>query len=119
MKRIFSAASSTVTEGVGSGEHDPGAADRSVPLFGGLYQVQEQLLDRFDGRSIQFGRLLEEESNTRFTDSNYRDAILELERDSRVTVDPPAELRRWQAGGLKRTLPLTVYITFPEWDKNG
>ena len=119
MKRTFNAASSTVTEGVGSGEHDPRARDRSGLLFAGLYEVQDQLLDRFHGRRIQFGRLLEEESRSRFTDSNYRDAILELERNSRVTVNPPAESRRWQAGGLKRSLPLTAYITFPERSKNG
>lgn len=119
MGRIFNAASSTVTEGVGSGEHDPRAADRSGSLFAGLYEVQEHLMNRFQGRRIQFARILEEESGTRFTESNYRDAILELERDLRVTVEPPAESRRWQAGRLKRALPVTVYITFPQGGKNG
>ena len=76
MKRIFNSSSSTVTEGVGSGEHDPRAADRSRSLFAGLYEVQEQLMSRFQGRRIQFGQILEEEARTRFTDSNYRDAIL-------------------------------------------
>jgi three-Cys-motif partner protein len=112
MKRILSSASSTVIEGVGSGEHNPHAGRMSAPLFGGLYEVEERLLSIYRGREIQFDALLREEARSRFTESNYRDALLNLEREGRIMVHPPAEARRFQAGGKKRTLPQEVYIRF-------
>ena len=112
MKRILNSASSTVVEGVGSGEHDPRAGKMSASLFDGLYEVEERLLSAYRGRKIQFAILLKEETNTRFTESNYRDALLNLESTGRVSFDPPADERRFQAGGKKRTLPTEVYILF-------
>ena len=119
MKRILNSASSTVIEGVGSGEHDPRAGRMSGSLFEGLYEIEERLLSVFQGRRVQFAALLQEESNTRFTESSYRDAILGLEQDERVTVSPPAEARRFQAGGHKRTLPKEVFIQFKGKGDNG
>ncbi len=119
MKRILNAASSEIIEGVGSGEHDPLADQRSASLFGGLYQVEEHLLSSFGGRHLKFQELLQEESQMRFTESNYRDAILNLESQGRVHVDPPAAARRFQAGGQKRTLPVSVHITFPVSNHHG
>ena len=112
MKSILRSASSEVTEGVGSGEHDPRASDAAPSLFSGLYEVEDRLLSIFAGRQIRFGILLQEEAHTRYTESNYRDALLKLEREGRVIVDPPAESRRFQAGGEKRTLPKNVMIRF-------
>jgi hypothetical protein len=112
MKRILNAASSTVVEGVGSGEHDPRADMLAGSLFSGLYEVEERLLSVFAGRRLRFDALLSEESETRFTESNYRDAILSLEDQGSVVADPPAESRRLQSGGKKRTLPKDVYIQF-------
>jgi three-Cys-motif partner protein len=112
MKRILNSASSTVIEGVGSGKHDPRAGKVSAPLFGGLYEVEERLLTIYGGRQIQFKVLLQEEASTRFTETNYRDALLKLEREGRIAVDPPAEKRRFQAGGERRTLPKEVHIRF-------
>ena len=42
-------------------------------------------------RCVTFGDLLQEEQQTQYTESNYRDAILKLERERLVTVYPPAE----------------------------
>jgi three-Cys-motif partner protein len=89
MKIILRSASSVVTEGVGSGEHNPRAAAQGPSLFGGLYEVETRLLSVFAGRMITFGSLLQEEAQTNYTESNYRDAVLNLERDGRVTLDPP------------------------------
>jgi hypothetical protein len=63
-------------------------------------------------REIRFGALLEEEAHTQYPENNYRDAILKLEDEGRVVVDPRAESRRFQAGGEKRTLPKSVSIRF-------
>jgi three-Cys-motif partner protein len=112
MKEFLNSASSTMVEGVGSGEHDPRAAQVAGSLFGGLYEVEERLLSIYADRRIRFDVLLQEESETRFTEKNYRDALLELEREASVTIDPPAQERRFQAGGEKRTLPKEVHIQF-------
>jgi hypothetical protein len=119
MKSILRSASSEITEGVGSGEHDPRAAEVSGSLFGGLYAVEDRLLATFAGRAITFASLLQEEAQTQYTESNYRDAVLKLEREGRVTVVPPANARRMQAGGQKRTLPKAVSISFRHKEEHG
>jgi len=119
MKRILNGSSSTVVEGVGSGEHDPRAKHLPASLFGGLYEVENRLLSTFGDRRVRFDILLEEESQTRFTESNYRDAILNLEREGHIVVDPPAETRPYQAGREKRTLPKSVYISFGRQKDHG
>ena len=112
MKIILRSASSEVTEGVGSGEHDPRSGEMGPSLFSGLCQVEERLLSVFAGRTIRFGDLLREEAQTQFTEGNYRDAVLKLETEGRLGVDPPAKSRRFQAGGEKRILPIDVVIKF-------
>jgi three-Cys-motif partner protein len=119
MKSILRSASSEVTEGVGSGEHNPRAAEAPGSLFGGLYEVEERLLLGFAGRTLPFSALLEQEAQTQYTESNYRDAVLKLEREGRVTVDPPAEKRRLQAGSEKRTLPKSASIRFMDGGNHG
>jgi hypothetical protein len=104
MKRILRSASSSIRDGVGSSEHDPRERHRTASLFSGLYEVEDRLLSAFAGRRLQFGTLLELEAHTSFTDSNYRDAILKLEQESRIAVDPHAERRPYQAGRTKRGL---------------
>jgi three-Cys-motif partner protein len=112
MKVILRSASSVVTEGVGSSEHNPRAAQVGPSLFEGSYEVEVRILSVFAGRVIAFGTLLQEEAQTHYTESNYRDAVLKLEREGRIIVDPPAEKRRLQAGGEKRTLPKNTSLRF-------
>lgn len=117
MKRILQSASSQIDEGVGSHEHDP--RSKTGSLFGGLYEVQERLLAVFSGRKLTFGELLEEESQTRFTDTNYRDALLRLEAEGAVVTDPPAEMRPFQPGRKKRTLSKNVRLKFRSGKQHG
>jgi three-Cys-motif partner protein len=112
MKSILRSASPEITEGVGSGEYDPRSGEEARSLFSGLYEVEQRILSVFAGREVRFETLLEEEAQTRYPESNYRDAVLKLESEGRVTVDPPAENRRFQAGGEKRTLPKNAVIRF-------
>jgi hypothetical protein len=112
MKSILRSASPEIKEGAGSGEHNPRARESSVSMFAGMYEVEERLLSVYIGREIRFGALPEEEAHTRYPENNYRDAILKLEGEGRVVVDPPAENRRFQAGGEKRTLPKGVLVRF-------
>jgi len=119
MKSILKTASSEIVEGVGSSQYDPHGGEAPGNMFAGLYQVADRLLSVFAGRKIQFELLLSEEAGTHFTESNYRDALLDLESTGRVHVEPSAELRRLQPGGQKRTLPKGVWLTFPSGDQDG
>jgi hypothetical protein len=112
MKRILGSVSSTVDEGVASNEHDPRPKNTTASLFAGLYEVEDRLLRLFDGRELRFDALLDEEASTKFTDTNYRDALLNLERRGKVFADPPAEARPFQAGGEKRSLARSVRLKF-------
>jgi three-Cys-motif partner protein len=106
MKRIYTKASSDQADGVGSLDYDPHDAEpRTLPLFSPLVEVKERLLRVFAGRTVTFDEITLAEADTRFTDTAYRNALLELEEERRVTVDPPAEERRFQPGGERRTLP--------------
>jgi len=59
--------------------------------------------------------ILAESPYTTFTDKAYRNALLELEEDLRVTMEPAAPQRRLQAGGERRTLPGSTRIVFPDF----
>jgi len=115
MKRLMNQASSEIIDGVGSWDFDPKDEGKSLPLFSGLDEVRQRVVAVFAGRVLTFEQALAEEApSTRFTDSNYRDALLELEEEGRILADPPAEKRPLQAGGHKRTLSGKVRITFPK-----
>lgn len=114
MKRLMSRASSEIIEGVGSGDFDPrDEGNRQLDLFAGLYEVRVRLLSAFAGRTLTFDQIIKEEiASTRYTDSNYRDALRELESEGLVAMDPAAAERPMQARGVKRTLAGRVRITF-------
>jgi three-Cys-motif partner protein len=115
MKRICTKASSDKADGVGSLDYDPRDSESgTLPLFSGLEEVRQRVLQIFAGRTLMFDELiLAEAAHTRFTDTVYRNALLELEAESRVTMDPPARGRRLRPGGKQRSLPGTTSITFP------
>jgi three-Cys-motif partner protein len=115
MKRIYTKASSDQADGVGSLDYDPHDAEpRTLLLFGPLVEVKDRLLQVFAGQTVTFDEVIVAETDTRFTDTAYRNALLELEEEGRVFVSPRAEERRFQPGGERRTLPGTVSITFPK-----
>jgi three-Cys-motif partner protein len=119
MKHILRSVSSTINEGVGSHEHDPRSKSATASLFAGLYEVEDRLLNAFANRELSFGSLLDEESKTKFTDSNYRDALLSLEAQGKVVAEPNTEARPFQAGGKKRTLSKNVLLKFIGKPTNG
>jgi three-Cys-motif partner protein len=115
MKRIYTKASSDKHDGVGSLDFDPRDADASGQLFSGLDEVRQRLLQTFAGRTLTFDDLiLAEGPHTTFTVTAYRNALLELEEDLRVTMEPAAVQRRLQTGGERRTLPGSTRIVFPD-----
>ena len=113
MKRIYTKASSDKTDGVGSLDYDPRDAEaRTLSLFSPLEEVRQRLLKIFAGRTLTFRELIELEADTNFTDTAYRNALLDLEEEKRVTMSPTAEQRRLQPGGERKSLPGATLITF-------
>lgn len=114
MKRIFTKASSDKRDGVGSLDYDPRDKNSSPMLFSPLDEVRQELLRTFAGRTLTFDELFAVESTrTTFTDTAYRNALLELEEEHRITMSPPSAQRRFQSGGERRTLAGPTLITFP------
>jgi len=114
MKRIYTKASSDQTDGVGSLDYDPKDATSTLPLFSPLEDVRLRVLHAYSGRTLTFDELVvAEASTTAFTDTAYRNALLDLEEEKRVTMNPTAENRRFQAGGTRRSLPGKTLIAFP------
>lgn len=114
MKRIMNKCSSQVFDGVGSFEFDPKEGDsENLLLFSPITDLADRLLEVFAGRTLTFDELVEKEAETQYTDTNYRDAVLQLESEFRIEVDPPAKQRRMQSGGIKRSLPGVTLLKFP------
>uniref|UniRef100_Q01S55 GMT-like wHTH domain-containing protein n=1 Tax=Solibacter usitatus (strain Ellin6076) TaxID=234267 RepID=Q01S55_SOLUE len=113
MKVIYLKASSDKRDGVGSLDYDPRDAESTeLCLFSPLDEVRERVLGVFAGRALTFDDLISEETETTFTKSAYRNVLLELEEEKRVTMDPPAEDRRFRPGGERRSLPGATTIRF-------
>jgi hypothetical protein len=113
MKRIYTKASSDQTDGVGSLDYDPRDAEpRTLQLFSPIEEVRQRLLQVFGGRTLTFDDLILAEADTRFTDTAYRNALLDLEEEKLVTMNPPAHQRRLRPGGERRSLPGSTSITF-------
>jgi three-Cys-motif partner protein len=115
MKRIMNDCSSEVIDGIGSWDFDPKDAGAStLPLFSPLDEVCDRILEVFAARTVTFKRLLDEEApETQYTDTTYRDAVLRLESEFRIEVDPQSQERRMQAGSTKRALPEGTKLSFP------
>jgi three-Cys-motif partner protein len=117
MKRIYTKASSDQTDGVGSLDYDPTDAGSTLPLFSPLENVRRRVLETYCGRTLTFDELVAEEAAaTTFTDTAYRNALCDLENEKKVIMEPSAESRRFQAGGIRRSLPGATRITFPNCD---
>jgi three-Cys-motif partner protein len=115
MKRIYTKASSDIRDDVGSLDFDPRDAEpRTLSLFSPLDEVRARLLQVFAGQTLTFDELvLAEGPHTTFTATAYRNALLQLEEENRVTMNPPAQQRRLRAGREQRSLPGTTSINFP------
>jgi three-Cys-motif partner protein len=114
MKRIYTKASSDKADGVGSLDYDPrDSGPRTLPLFSPLEEVRQRLLQEFSGQTLTFDTLILAESGARFTETAYRNILLELESESRVVMKPAAQERRLLPGGERRSLPGATSITFP------
>lgn len=116
MKDIMARESSTEDEGVPSFTYSP--ADASMPLLFSLAQprskLKADLLRTFAGEELNLKTLYERHSVDKpFIRKNYRETLIELEKENMVSVRSEKEKR------LKSTYPEHVLIKFPERRSNG
>lgn len=111
MKGIMANASSSSTQGVASFEYNP--PDKRMPLLFELTRpiddLAQMLLTEFAGQRLIFDEFYKSHSvNKPYTERNYKDVLLQLEVDNKITTYPPASERR------KGTFSNKVKITFPQ-----
>jgi hypothetical protein len=114
MKGIMAPQSSAADQGVPSFTYSP--ADRRFPLLFELTRplddLETMLLKDFAGRSLSLEALYQEHSIGKpYLLKNYQNVLRKLEREGKVTVEPPAEHRRKIGGEV--TLSEKVTVTFP------
>jgi len=111
MKEIMAKESSSSEQGVASYEYNPAKA-RCLPLFDTehpLDKLKAELLEKFAGKELTVKEIVESHHvGTRYTARNYKDALLELQQEEKIEVDPAAEKRP------KGTMGDKVKIKFPK-----
>lgn len=110
MKDIMAKESSTAEQGVPSFEYNP--ATQAQPLLFELTrpldELENMLLDEFAGQTLTRVEVFNQHHvGKRYIEKNYREVLLKLETEGKITTDPSANKRR------KNTLAETVKITFP------
>lgn len=113
MKGIMAGESSTEDQGVASFAYSP--ADASTPLLFSLLQPFDKLLEdlpeKFAGKTLTMRQIYERHSvDTPYIDTNYKEALRQLEAAGTITADPPAAQRPKRAG--KPTFANHVRVTF-------
>lgn len=110
MKSIMAGASSTSDQGVPSLEYNPAARDQGLlfELSRPLDDLEGQLLHDCAGRTLTMRQIYEEHSVDKpFTESNYKEALKNLEAKDAIQTDPPIPPRR------RNTFAKHVSVTFP------
>ena len=112
MKDIMAKASSEFVQGVASFSHTKSLSRDEAPLLHLLErpidELAEELLREFAGRTLTMKALFEEHHiGTRFVRSNYKEALLQLERAGKISASPPAKSRKRGtfADGVKVAFP--------------
>lgn len=118
MKEIMAKESSTQIHGVPSFEYNP-ATVRQALLFEysrPLEDLEGLLLSDFEGTTITRKEIYERHNvGRRFISSNYREALISLEQQGKLTANPPAN-QRPQRKGIP-TFGDNVKVTFPLKDR--
>jgi hypothetical protein len=79
---------------------------------GRMKYLKEEILQHFKGKSVTVKDMVEEHHiNKPYLSRNYKEALKQLERETKVTINPPARERRVVKGVL--TLADACTVTFP------
>ncbi len=115
MKEVMARESSKVEQGVATFEYNP--ADRHYPLLFELSRplddLAEMLLADFSGQRLRMEEIYEgHHVGKPYIKRNYKDALRQLESESRITTSPPVEQRPRRGGTV--TFADEVWVIFPE-----
>jgi three-Cys-motif partner protein len=110
MKEIMAKESSVADQGVPSFAYSP--ADYRMPLLFSLARpldaLEEMLLERFAGRTLTMDQIYHSHhANYRYIRKNYRDALLKLEAEGKITT---ATTKKKRPAG---TFGPDIHVTFP------
>ncbi len=110
MKGIMARESSAMAQGVPSFEYNP--ADIRQPLLFELTRpindLAEMLMTTFAGQTLSMRAIYEYHNvGTPYIDRNYKEVLLQLEQQGRITANPPLSERR------KGTFSDKVIVSFP------
>lgn len=110
MKQVMASQSSKADQQVPSFSYCP--ADRKYPLLFELTRplddLEQMLLDEFAGRTLSMKQIFDAHQVGRpYLPKNYKAVLTKLERENRVTANPPASKRR------ANTFADSVQVTFP------
>ena len=111
MKGIMAKESSTAEQGVPTFEYNP--ADARQPflfeLARPLDDLEGMLCNEFAGRTLTMLKAFQAHHiDRRYIKKNYKDVLLKLEKDGKITTDPPHTQRR------KNTFADDVRVAFPK-----
>jgi three-Cys-motif partner protein len=93
--------------------------DKQLALFGAnsyrrspLDILEKDLLERYQGKTITMNEIFESHNvNTPYIERNYKDVLLNLERNQKIVTNPAAAQRRPYNG--QPSFAGTVTVTFP------
>ena len=114
MKEIMARESSSEQQGVASFEYNPAIRNQPVlfEILRPLDDLANMLLGEFAGRTMTMVEVYKQHHiGKRYIKANYKAALLKLESEGRIKVNPPADRRLKRKG--KATLAERVTITFP------
>lgn len=114
MKEVMAKESSSADQGVPSFEYNPADArfPRLFALSRPLDDLENLLLEQFAGQTLTMKSVYESHHvGRRYINSNYKDALRNLEKKGRITTDPPASERIVRKGVV--TFADGVKVSFP------
>lgn len=114
MKEIMAKESSSTEQGVPSFEYNPATQYNPLlfELSKPLDELEDMLLDKFAGKTMTMLEVYEQHHvGKRYINTNYKDALNNLETQGKINVEPPASKRKKRNG--KPTFADHIKVTFP------
>jgi three-Cys-motif partner protein len=124
MKEIMAVESSNNEQGVPTFQHSlsPDSFHKQLSLFGDvgpLDVLAGRLVEVFAGQTLTMQQVYEGHNvGTPYIAKNYRDALRQLEAESKIQVEPPAEKRQRRQGEVTFASDVRVTFHLPIPDSN-